>query len=59
MIESLGDHMIRKQVTSIQALPVIDERPWMLYAGFVESGDPDSSQSIDEVVYDSEPTGDR
>jgi hypothetical protein len=27
------------------------ETPWMKYAGFVESGDPNSSQSIDEIVY--------
>jgi len=25
--------------------------PWMRYAGFVESGDPHSSQTIDELVY--------
>jgi hypothetical protein len=25
--------------------------PWMRYAGFVESGDPRSSQSVDELVY--------
>lgn len=25
--------------------------PWMAYAGFVETGDPESSQRIDEVVY--------
>jgi AbrB family looped-hinge helix DNA binding protein len=25
--------------------------PWMRFAGAIESGDPDASQSIDEVVY--------
>ncbi len=25
--------------------------PWMRYAGFVESGDPNSSQSIDDLIY--------
>ena len=25
--------------------------PWMRYAGFVESGDPKSSQSIDDLIY--------
>lgn len=25
--------------------------PWMRYAGSVESGDPDASRSVDEVVY--------
>ncbi|MEO8372955.1 MAG: CopG family transcriptional regulator [Candidatus Solibacter sp.] len=33
-----------------QALPVYVKAPWMWYAGFVESGDPNSSQSIDEVI---------
>jgi hypothetical protein len=45
--------MIRKKDTSRQALPANAERPWMRYAGFVESGDPNSSQSIDETVYGS------
>jgi hypothetical protein len=36
-----------------QALPANDEAPWMRYAGFVESGDSNSSQSIDEIVYGS------
>ncbi len=36
-----------------QALPRNDKAPWMRYAGLVESGDPNSSQSIDEVVYGS------
>jgi hypothetical protein len=27
------------------------KEPWMGYAGSVESGDPDSSRSVDEVVY--------
>jgi len=34
-----------------QALPVSGGPPWMRYAGIVESGDPQSSQSIDELVY--------
>lgn len=34
-------------------LPVSGEAPWMRYAGFVESGDPHSSQTIDELVYGS------
>lgn len=32
-------------------LPVDRTKPWMRYAGMVESGDPSSSQSIDDVVY--------
>ena len=36
-----------------QVLPANDQAPWMRYAGLVESGDPNSSQSIDEIVYGS------
>jgi hypothetical protein len=32
-------------------LPADESRAWMRYAGMVESGDPRSSQRIDEVVY--------
>ena len=32
-------------------LPVDNSKPWMRYAGMVETGDESSSQSIDEVVY--------
>ena len=32
-------------------LPVDESKPWMRYAGMIESGDPDSSQRIDDVVY--------
>ena len=34
-------------------LPAAGERPWMRYVGMVESGDPRSSQSIDDVIYGS------
>ena len=33
------------------ALPADLSRPWMHYAGMVETGDPDSSGSVDDVVY--------
>ena len=36
-----------------ERLPVHGDGPWMKYAGFVESGNPRSSQSIDEIVYGS------
>lgn len=36
-----------------EALPAKGERPWMRFAGFVETGDPRSSESIDEIVYGS------
>jgi len=34
-----------------QMLPPRGDGPWMRYAGFVESGDPRSSQSVDDLVY--------
>jgi hypothetical protein len=32
-------------------LPADEERPWMRYAGSIESGDPASSRTVDELVY--------
>ena len=32
-------------------LPVDEAKPWMQYAGMIDSGDPMASQRIDEVVY--------
>jgi hypothetical protein len=32
-------------------LPADESKPWMRYAGMVESGDPHASQRIDDVVY--------
>ena len=34
-----------------EALPPRGEGPWMTFAGFVETGNPRSSQSVDEIVY--------
>ena len=34
-----------------EALPPRGEGPWVKYAGLVETGNPRSSQSIDEIVY--------
>lgn len=34
-----------------EALPPRGEGPWMKFAGFVETGDPRSSQTVDEIVY--------
>lgn len=34
-------------------LPSRSAAPWMRYAGFVESGNSRSSQTVDEVVYGS------
>ncbi len=32
-------------------LPADKDKPWMQYAGMIESGDPKAGQRIDEVVY--------
>jgi hypothetical protein len=32
-------------------LPVKASKPWMRYAGMIESGDATSSQRIDDVIY--------
>lgn len=34
-----------------EALPPPGQGPWMKFAGLVETGNPRSSQSIDEIVY--------
>jgi len=34
-----------------ERLPARRGAPWMRYAGFVETGDARSSESIDEIVY--------
>ena len=37
---------------SIRVVLRVDESsPWMRYAGMVETGDPNSSQRLDDVVY--------
>lgn len=34
-----------------ELLPADDDKPWMRYAGFVESGDPAASRRIDDLIY--------
>jgi hypothetical protein len=41
--------LLRRSLRSL--LPPDSEKPWMAYAGFVETGDPKSSQRIDEIIY--------
>ena len=41
--------LLRRSLRTI--LPSDDSKPWMRYAGMVETGDPTSSQHVDEVVY--------
>lgn len=38
-----------------QALPVDDKKPWMRYAGMIETGDTESSRRIDDIVYAQKP----
>ena len=40
---------VRRAIQSV--LPPSGQPHWMRYAGLVESGNPHSSQSIDEIVY--------
>jgi hypothetical protein len=41
--------LLRRSLRTV--LPVNDNQPWMRYAGMVETGDPKSSQKIDDVIY--------
>jgi hypothetical protein len=41
--------LLRRSLRTV--LPVNDTKPWMRYAGMVETGDSASSQHIDDVVY--------
>src|SRR2546426_84307 len=41
--------LLRRSLRSV--LRFDESKPWMRYAGMVESGDPNSSGNIDEVVY--------
>lgn len=41
--------LLRRAIRDV--LPADTSKPWMRYAGFVESGNRRSSRSIDEIVY--------
>jgi hypothetical protein len=41
--------LLRRSLRSV--VPADESRPWMRYAGMIESGDSRASESIDEVVY--------
>jgi hypothetical protein len=41
--------LLRRSLRNI--LPSDDDKPWMRYAGMVETGEQDASQKIDQVVY--------
>ena len=41
--------LLRRSLRTL--LPTDDSKPWMRYAGMIETGDPQASQKIDDVVY--------
>jgi hypothetical protein len=41
--------LLRRSLRTV--LPVDQSKPWMKYAGMIETGDPTASQKIDDVVY--------
>jgi hypothetical protein len=41
--------LLRRSIRTM--LPVDESKPWMKYAGMIETGDPTASQKIDDVVY--------
>ena len=45
--------LLRRSLRTV--IPVDASKPWMRFAGCVESGEPASSQRIDEVVYAKKP----
>ena len=41
--------LLRRSIRTL--LPADNSKPWMKYAGMIETGDPRASQKIDDVVY--------
>ena len=41
--------LLRRSLRAV--LPVKGDKPWMKYAGDIETGNPKSSQEIDELIY--------
>ena len=41
--------LLRRSLRTL--LPAESDKPWMRFAGFVETGDPHASQRIDDVIY--------
>ena len=41
--------LVRRSLRSM--LPSDESKPWMRYAGMIETGDPTASQKIDDIVY--------
>lgn len=45
--------LFRRSLRSV--LPVDSDKPWMRFAGMIESGDPQASQRLDDIVYGQKP----
>ena len=45
--------LLRRSLRTV--LPGDETKPWMRYAGMVESGNSNSSRKIDDIVYDQKP----
>lgn len=45
--------LLRRSLRTV--IPAHERKPWMKYAGMVESGDPLSSRKIDDVVFGPKP----
>ena len=43
--------LVRRALAQVMGDPAAVKEPWMRYAGTVESGDPEASRTVDEVVY--------
>jgi hypothetical protein len=41
--------LLRRSLRTV--LPADPSKPWMRYAGMIETGDPASSKKIDDIVY--------
>ena len=41
--------LLRRSLRGV--IPADESKPWMRYAGMVESGDPNSSRNIDDLIY--------
>lgn len=45
--------LLRRSLRAL--LPIDRSKPWMRYAGMIETGDPESSTHLDDVVYGEKP----
>ncbi len=41
--------LVRRSLRTV--IPADESKPWMSYAGMIETGDAESSRNIDEIVY--------